>query len=333
MTDHEEFFSFTRVWPDQFDALVELVKPHLLKTSRRKPLETELRLALTLSYVHCILPRLPTSLYLKLSFRFQKWNRVARGFLHKWQFPNCLGGLDGKHVMIKAPWSSGTQYYNYKKRFSIVLMATCDASYRFTWIDVGQYGSISDGGVCGYSDLCSALNADQVDLPPPKKLPGSDRTTHFKFVGDAAFPLTKFTLTPYPGNNLDPAKRIFNYRLSRARRCIENAFGLLSSRFQIFHRTLAWHPSDVTSIVNATVCLHNCIMDTEAAYLEEARRYSALSDWQRIPREIRNADVARNSRLAVEERDVLRDYFISPTGNGQAPWQYNLAYRGHNINR
>ena len=48
-TDHEEFFEFTRMLPHKFDQLLEMVKPHLQFRSRRKPLPTELRLALTLS--------------------------------------------------------------------------------------------------------------------------------------------------------------------------------------------------------------------------------------------------------------------------------------------
>lgn len=58
----------------------------------------------------------------------------------KWQFPNYLGALDGKHMRIQAPPNSGSTFYNYKQFFSLVLLTTCDANYKFTWIDIDQYG-------------------------------------------------------------------------------------------------------------------------------------------------------------------------------------------------
>ena len=47
-TDHEEFFSLFRMWPERFNVLVNLVQPYLIKKSNRTPLPTELRLAVTL---------------------------------------------------------------------------------------------------------------------------------------------------------------------------------------------------------------------------------------------------------------------------------------------
>lgn len=70
----------------------------------------------------------------------EKWSNIAEGFFEKWQFPNCIGAVDGKHVKIKAPFRSGSNYFCYKKHFSLVLMAACDGDYRFVWVDIGQYG-------------------------------------------------------------------------------------------------------------------------------------------------------------------------------------------------
>jgi len=44
-----------------------------------------------------------------------EWEEIADGFWNKWNFPNCLGALDGKHVCIQAPPKSGSEFYNFQK--------------------------------------------------------------------------------------------------------------------------------------------------------------------------------------------------------------------------
>ena len=68
-----------------------------------------------------------------------------------------------------------------------------------------------------------ALFIGQINLPKLSKV--GHRTLPFVFVANEAFPLKQFLMKPYPARELDEQRRIYNYRLSRARRVIENAFG------------------------------------------------------------------------------------------------------------
>ena len=55
------------------------------------------------------------------------------------------------------------------------------------------------------------------------------------FVGDEAFALRKDLLKPFSQKLLTNDCRVFNYHLSQAWRVRENTFGILVSRFRVFH--------------------------------------------------------------------------------------------------
>ena len=98
----------------------------------------------------------------------EDWKQIEYRFNTKWNFPNCLGALDGKHIMMRASPNSNSSFYNYKGFFSIVLMALVDGDYRFIFIDVGNYGSNGDSGIFKNSALGEAFAAKMLDVPPPK---------------------------------------------------------------------------------------------------------------------------------------------------------------------
>ena len=124
------------------------------------------------------------------------------------------------------------RYYNYKKYFSIVLMALVDADYKFLCIDVGAVGAESDAGVFAKSCLAALFENHLANLPAPEPIRGdeSERSVPYFLLGDDAFALRDWMMKPYPSRNLTLEERIFNYRHSRARRVVENAFGILASR-------------------------------------------------------------------------------------------------------
>lgn len=72
----------------------------------------------------------------------EDWLRIAQDFERKWNFPNCIGALDGKHVRIRKPPHGGSVFYNYKKFHSLVLMAISDAHSRFVWFTLGDGGKV-----------------------------------------------------------------------------------------------------------------------------------------------------------------------------------------------
>ncbi|KAJ8034389.1 Protein ALP1-like [Holothuria leucospilota] len=168
------------------------------------------------------------------------WKSVANQFETRSNFQNCIGALDGKHVVIQAPPNSGSMFFNYKGTFSIVLLALVDADYKFIAIDVGAYGRNSDGGIYASSSLGQMLETDTLDVPGPKVLPGAPHlgTVPHVIVADEAFPLKTYIMRPCPGRHLGEERKFFNYRLSRARRIVENAFGILRTKWQIYQRKI-----------------------------------------------------------------------------------------------
>ncbi|GFQ84324.1 uncharacterized protein TNCT_665751 [Trichonephila clavata] len=120
-----------------------------------------------------------------------QFQKIAQQYSTKWNFPNCIGAIDGKH-----------------------------------------------------SEIGRRIKNNTFNVPLPKALPGTDTVVPHIIVGDEAFALHQNLMKPYPRQQSlhDASKAIYNYRLSRARRTTENAFGILCSYFRLFFRPISTAP-------------------------------------------------------------------------------------------
>ena len=270
--------------------------------------------------------------YLSTPSSKEAWLKIASDYKKTWNCPHVLGTLDGKHVRIVKPRKSGSFFYNYKDYFSVVLLAIASADYKFIYIDVGAEGKASDGGVWAKSSFHQHLFSDEnsLNVPNPDHIPGIHHRIPYFLIGDDAFPLGCNLMKPYPGHNLTRKQRIYNYRISRCRRIVENTFGILTCRFRIFRRTIEVSPDFVTDIVMAACVVHNYLR-THAAneYVPAGFVDSENEEGNCVPgawrREINLLPLHRSSQRNASEyakhmRNTLADYFVSR--EGEVPWQY-----------
>ena len=85
--------------------------------------------------------------YLQCPTSQEDCTELADQTFQSWHFPNVCAAADGKYIALFHPFRSGSEFYNYKGFFSIVLMALVDCDYKFRYVVVGCQGRISDGDV------------------------------------------------------------------------------------------------------------------------------------------------------------------------------------------
>ncbi|XP_021709698.1 protein ALP1-like [Aedes aegypti] len=337
--------------PECFGLLMSKVGSKLQKFSFRKPISAECRLFMTLMYlahgssvyvisrlfrmgvstVRMITLEVCEALWDSLVEEYMpevdesRWNDYSREFYEMWNFPHCCGAIDGKHVAIQCPPNSGSLYYNYKHFHSINLLGVCDAKYNFIAVDIGGYGGNSDGGIFAYSEFGRRLVNNMLNFPNPCELPGSNEILPHFVVGDAAFPLKNNLLRPYPGINLSVVQETFNKRLSRARRTIENSFGILVARWRILKNTLFMLPDSAEKIVKACVILHNFVKRHSATeycppgfvdHVDNDGNIIEPGEWRTLVDPLRSipaASIHRGNnagRSAFQNRDILAKYVL-----------------------
>ncbi|KAL4156107.1 hypothetical protein QTP88_000142 [Uroleucon formosanum] len=294
--------NYLRMSKTDFDRLLDLLRPRITKqdTVMRQAIPAEERLIATgKSYedlkfstgiaaqtLGSIIPETCKAIYEILQDTYMKvpqtskdWKEVANGFKDRWQMINCGGCIDGKHIRICQPARSGALYYNYKNFYSIVLMAIVNHNYELIYVDVGKQGRISDGGVIQATTFYRRLQNETLNLPKPMDC---EEDLNVVFIGDAAFSIEEHVLKPFPQKSLNYERRIYNYRLSMARNVVENAFGLIASRFRILQTSINVNPNDTNYIVLAICTLHNFLIKHNSSYVKPTSENSETQDTEDI---------------------------------------------------
>ena len=154
------FSNYLRMNERCFELLLSKVSPFITRTDTvmRQAIPPQQRLAVTLRYMATgcsytelhynfrisvslltqIIPETCEAIYnvlkddhLSTPTTEEKWKSISLKLYEKWNFLNAIGALDGKHIVMTKPWHAASYYHNYKGTESIVLMAACDADYRF----------------------------------------------------------------------------------------------------------------------------------------------------------------------------------------------------------
>ncbi|KAI6171705.1 DDE Tnp4 domain-containing protein [Aphelenchoides besseyi] len=343
------FRNYVRMGLNEFTIL-------LLKRSIRTPISPQERLVITLRYlatgrsfrdlqtdfhvhnstISSIVREVCSLIYNELHTKYlifptsqDEWTEIAEGFWNRWNVPNTLGSIDGKHVHLRAPAKSGSLYYNYKGTFSTVLLAVSDYRYKILYAKFGSYGHNSDAGIFDRTDFRQKMREESLNLPPPRCLPSTDVSVPYYFIGDGAFPLLINLQKPISKRNLTDEERIFNYRISRGRRVIENVFGILAAKWRVLQKPIETSVQTADQIIKALVVLHNFLIE-EAVTSQSPARLADPDDndtetWRSmvdVPLSTpSNMRTTRNNN-PVHDAKVVRNHLIRFFNNeGAVEWQ------------
>lgn len=155
---------------------------------------------------------------------------ILQEFETLWGFPQVVAALDGTHIPILKPTECPSDYYNRKGFYSILIQGVVDSQGCFIDVNIGWPGKVHDARVLANSTFYH--KATSGNLFPDWKRVINGVEVPLLVLGDPAYPLLPWLMKPFTDNgHLTAAERHYNYRQSRTRMVVENAFGCLKGRW------------------------------------------------------------------------------------------------------
>lgn len=164
-------------------------------------------------------------------------------------------------------------------------------------------------------------------------MPGRNTAVPYVVLADDAFALKPYILKPFPGRSLSVIKRLANYRISRGRRTIENAYGIMSTRYRLLFTSILFDAEKTKHITKAICALHNFhmmrldptyapradLVNTQTGEIVEGAWHDETDTAFGVGLRRRNLDQDRDRQLnAIDVRNEFMAFF---TEEGQVPWQ------------
>ena len=203
------------------------------------------------------------------------------------------------------------------------MLALVDGQYKFRWLDAGTVGSCSDGQIFNACQLKRRIEDGRIGFPYPSPITQGGPDVLYFILADDAFALKTWLMKPYGRRMLTRQKRIANYRISRGRRVVENAFGIQVSKFRVMRTTIELPPAIVREVDFTCVVLHNILRSQYQG--QHGDQQPGEDDDDDVPGNCGLIGGAagggqdRNpAREAKRQRDYLKDYF---NNEGAVAWQ------------
>ena len=237
-TDIPGFTNYMRMTPEFFEMIKTRLEPHLARqaTNYRAPISVGEKLALTIRYL------VTGESYTSLSCQF----RVGRSTISKFLPEVCRAIQDEfTREYLRCP-TTPDEWKELEREF------------RIRW-NAGTAGSCSDGQIFNASQLKRRIEDGRIGFPDPAPMTQGGPDVPYFILADDAFALKTWLMKPYGRSMLTREERIANYRISRGRRVVKNAFGILVSRIRVMRTTIELPPATVREVVVTCVVLHNIL--------------------------------------------------------------------------
>lgn len=175
------------------------------------------------------------------------------------------------------------------------------------YINVGSPGRNNDSYIFEKSKLKKQHENNSIFYEYSKII--KNTSVPVLLVGDGAFRLSKFLMKPYQGTDFTDAEANYNKCLSRARRVVENAFGILKARFRKIGKGIDANINNATTIIKACCVIHNFLIHKNdkirKEWILELKNVNTNGNQRQPERTTTSRSINENGNKI---RNVIRDY-------------------------